>query len=284
MKTRRLTKKYKNKSKRKSIKNRKRKNKNKNKINYKSKSKSRKRILKGGEFEEKKQIFIRDFFYNLRLGKFNKALCVLHTFYTCGISDGDIRGVISSPKFKTQYDNTFFYNKTIPNIGGEFQTDVIAQERYIFFLSYIFKKLAEGETIICDEDDIQEPLSFIYIPGTKNIIKTLKQFFGYLDTACLLTLSFSIDKKTFDIISQYKKTGDKRLLTGISSGQVALYDLYTNLLLLEKNYPIMKTDIEGLLTSMEQHYDDGNVHSINFNTTNLCTLIKMSKVLFTYFD
>lgn len=270
MKTRRLIKKYKNKCNRKSIK---RKN--------KSKNKSRKRILKGGAFEEKKQIFIRDFFNNLRLGKFDKALCVLHTFYTCGISDSDIKNFISSPKFKIQYDNTFFYTKTIPNIGGEFQTDVIAQERYIFFLSYIFKKLAEAETIICDEDD---PLSFIYIPGTKNIIKTLKQFFGYLDTACLLTLSFSIDKKTFDIISQYKKTINESLLTGISNGRVALYDLYTNLLLLAENYPIMKTDIEGLLTGMEQYDDDGNVHSINFNTTNMCTLIKMSKVLFTYFD
>ena len=268
MKTRRLTKKYKNKSKRKSIKNRKRKN------------KSRKRILKGGTVEED---FIDDFFTNLKSNKtFPQALCALHTFYTSGISDSEIRGVISSEEFKRKYAETFFHDVRISNAAGGFQVNIEAREKLIIFLSYIFKKIAEGENnIICDTGDKE---SLYFTPGSESFLKILKKFFGYLDTACVLTISFSIDKKTFKNISQYKKTRNESLLTGISNGQVALYDLYTNLLLLAEKYPTMKKDIDELLKFIVQYDDKGEIHSINFNTTNMCTLIKMNQKLFGYFD
>jgi hypothetical protein len=274
MKTRHLTKKYKNKRNRKNRKSIKRK--------YKGKNKSRKRILKGGAFEREKEIFIRNFFDNLKSNKtFPQALCALHTFYTCGISDYEINEVISSYLFKRKYAETFFSNVNIPNAAGGFQVNIEAREKLILFLSYIFKKIAEGENIICDTGDSK---SLYFTSGSESFLKILKNFFGYLDTACVLTISFSIDKKTFKNISQYKKTRNKSLLTGISNGEVALYDLYTNLLLLAEKYPTMKKDIDELLKFMVQYDDKGQIHSINFNTTNMCTLIKMNKVLFGYFD
>ena len=215
---------------------------------------------------------------------FPQALCALHTFYTCGITDDEINEVISSYWFKRKYAETFFSNVNIPNAAGGFQVNIEAREKLILFLSYIFKKIAEGEYIICDTGYGVDEKSLYFTPGSESFLKILKKFFGYLDTACVLTISFSIDKKTFDIISQYKKTGDKRLLTGIRNGQVALYDLYTNLLLLAEKYPTMKKDIDELLKFMVQYDDKGEIHSINLNTTNMCTLIKMNQKLFGYFD
>jgi hypothetical protein len=276
MKTRRLTKKYKNKRNRKSRKSIKSRN------SRKIKNKSRKRILKGGMFEIEKKEFIQDFFENLVSNKtFPQALCALHTFYTCGIRDDEINEVISSEEFKRKYDATFFRDVRISNAAGGFQVNIEAREKLILFLSYIFKKIAEGENIICDTGDKE---SLYFTPGSESFLKILKKFFGYLDTACVLTISFSIDKKTFKNISQYKKTRNESLLTGISNGQVALYDLYTNLLLLAEKYPTMKKDIDELLKFMVQYDDKREIHSINFNTTNMCTLIKMNQKLFGYFD
>ena len=236
-------------------------------------------------FEIEKKEFIQDFFDNLKSNKtFPQALCALHTFYTCGIRDDEINEVISSYWFKRKYAETFFSNVNIPNAAGGFQVNIEAREKLILFLSYIFKKIAEGEDILCDNGDRHDEASLYFTPGSESFLKILKKFFGYLDTACVLTISFSIDKKTFKNISQYKKTRNESLLTGISNGQVALYDLYTNLLLLAEKYPTMKKDIDELLIFMVQYDDKDEIHSINFNTTNMCTLIKMNQKLFGYFD
>ena len=275
MKTRRLTKKYKNKS---NSKNK------KNKKSRKIKNKSRKRILKGGAFEKEKKDFLKVFFEKLESNKtFPHALCALHTFYTSDIPDGEIGGVISSEEFKRKYAETFFRNVKIPNAAGGFQVNIEAREKLILFLSYIFKKIAEGEDITCNNGINQTTLSFT--PGPKSFLKTLKKFFGYLDTACVLTISYWINQTIIDNIeaSKYAKTGMiNHKPHGVTTGQMALYQLYTNLKLLAENEneyfdEHMRNDINSLLELMTT----GDVYS--FNTSNMCTLIKMTQGLFTYF-
>lgn len=290
MKTRRLTKKYKNKrnsKNRKSITSRKIKNKNRSKSR-----KSRKRILKGGTIEKQKEIFLTNFFGNLQNYKFPHALCALHTFYTSDIPDGEIGRVISSEEFKRKYAGTFFYNVKIPNAAGGVQTNIESQERLIFFLSYIFKKIAEGQDITCSPS-----VSLHFTPGPNSFLKILKRFFGYLDTACVLTLSYQISQATFDIIahSRYANTGNKTdKPNGVSNGELALYDLVTSLTRLAEYDPVPVnseeskkrrrtfSEINDLLDLMTTGVGEGRVYS--FNTGNMCTLINMIQRLFTYFD
>jgi hypothetical protein len=284
MKTRRLTKKYKNKrnsKNRKSIKSR--------KIKNKSRSKSRKRILNGGTDEGD---FIRDFFDNLQLYKFPEALCALHNFYTCGITHDEINKFLRSPDFKKRYDNMFFSIVEVPDIGEGVQTNIESQERLIFFLSYIFKKIAEGATIDCVPDVVLQ-----FTPGPNSFLKILKRFFGYLDTACVLTLSYQISQATFDKIarSPYANTGNKTDKPNrVSNGKLALYDLVTSLKLLAEYDPVPVyseeskkrrrtfSEINDLLDLMTTGVGEGRVYS--FNTGNMCTLINMIQQLFTYFD
>jgi hypothetical protein len=302
MNTRRLTKKYKYKSRNKKTR--------RNRKSRKSR-RSKRRVLKGGvpsvsrassrpigrpsaaplrhsvslSFKDpketifdknKKQNFIRDFFNGLKNNYFDDALCALHTFYTCGINLYDINKVISSEEFKTKYATIFFKEVEI----GSY-TNIEPRERLMFFLSYIFKKIKEGATIPCSNGVVLH-----FTPGTGTFLKTLKKFFGYLDTACVLTISYSIDKITFDVISgsPYAITGklcDKP--PSVSNGELALYDLVTSLELLAKKYHTTRNDIETLLRLMTTGIGGENpVFSVN--TTNMCTLIQMTRRLFTYFD
>ena len=158
--------------------------------------------MKGGELNEQEKFkvknnFLDDFFSGLEHNRFDFALCALHTFYTCGIDISDINKVISSEEFKTEYAKTFFKEVEIRNDSGGFIINIEAKYKLIAFLSYIFKKIAEGETILCD--DGIEPVELYFTPGTDSFLKILKKFFGYLDTACVLTISTSISK------SQLKK-------------------------------------------------------------------------------
>lgn len=275
MKTRRLTKKYKNKRNSKNNKN----NKSMKRKN-KSRSKSSKRILKGGEFDLKKKNFLINFFHNLQKYKFPEALCALHNFYTCGITHDEINYFLRSPDFKTRYDNMFFSSVQVPDIAGNVQTNMLAKERLIFFLSYIFKKIAEGATIDCVPGVVLQ-----FTPGPNSFLKILKRFFGYLDTACVLTISYQISQATFNEIarSEYAKTGNKLdNPKGVSNGQLALYELVTSLIRLAKTIRTMTNDIKQLLNLMTTGFDEDRVYS--FNTGNMCTLIKMIQQLFTYFD
>ena len=288
MNTRRLTKKYKYKSRnKKTRRNRKsRKSRRSKRRGRSGKTRRRgRRIMKGGTFEIEKQNFIRDFFTGLNQNNFPVALCALHTFYTCGIELSDINEVISSEEFKTMYASTFFKEVTIGS-----HTNIEPQERLMFFLSYIYKKIAEGETIPCSNNVVLD-----FTPGTGTFLKTLKNFFGYLDTACVLTISYIIYKTTFDVIrgSTYAITGklcDKP--PSVSNGVLALYDLVTSLELLARYSPPEKSrkrrlpfsEIEDFLDIITTRGNYGNPVLYSFNTTNMCTLIKMTQRLFTYFD
>jgi hypothetical protein len=295
MKTRRLTKKYKSKRNSKNRKSMKRKNKSRSKSI--SRSKSRKRILKGGTIEEQKKIFLTNFFDNLQLYKFPEALCALHNFYTCGITPDEINEFLSSPDFKHRYDNMFFRSVQVPDIAGNVQTNMLAKERLIFFLSYIFKKIAEGQNIECSPSVYLQ-----FTLGPNSFLKILKKFFGYLDTACVLTISYQISQATFNEIalSPYAKNGNKDDKPNrVSNGQLALYDLVTSLTRLAKYNPVDSeeskkrrrtfseingtfSEINDLLALMTTGDGEGRVYS--FNTGNMCTLIKMIQRVFTYFD
>jgi hypothetical protein len=295
MKTRRLTKKYKNKRNSKN---------NKSIKSIKRKNKSRKIILNGGMHSVKsvkpvksiqssiyktpvktpvktpQEVFIDIFFTHLKKLEFPEALCALHTFYTCGITPDEINKFLRSSVFKYRYDNMFFRSKQVSDIGGGFHTNNEATERLMFFLSYIFKKIEQGQDIECRNG---QKLSFT--PGPNSFLKILKRFFGYLDTACVLTISYSIDQATFNKIagSRYAETGNKDdKHEEVTNGQLALYDLVTSLKRLAENFPTMENDIKQFLALMTTGDGEGRVYS--FNTTNMCTFIKMIQHLFTYFD
>ncbi len=258
MNTRRLTKKYKHKSRSK-----------KSRRRGRTRRRGR-RVLKGGELNEEEKFkvkynFLDDFFNGLENNYFDDALCALHTFYTCGIDISDINKVISSEEFKTMYAKTFFKEVEIRNNSGGLIINIEAKYKLIAFLSYIFKKIAEGETILCDHGT--KLVELYFTPGTDSFLKILKKFFGYLDTACVLTISTSISKSQLD---------EK------NKGGAVLSEICKNLKLLAKTYPTMKSDIDELLSLMTTGTGEKKVYS--FNTTNMCTLIKMTQQLFTYFD
>ena len=226
--------------------------------------------MKGGELNEQEKFkvkdnFLDDFFNGLEHNHFDDALCALHTFYTCGIDISDINKVISSEEFKTKYAKTFFKEVEIRNDSGGLIINIEAKYKLIAFLSYIFKKITEGETMLCD--DGIEPVELYFTSGKNSFLKILKKFFGYLDTACVLTISTSISKSQPD---------EK------NKGGAVLHKICKNLELLAEKYPEMKSDIDELLGLMTTGTGEKKVYS--FNTTNMCTLIKMTQQLFTYFD
>ena len=234
-------------------------------------------IEKDEQIEIEEQKFIRDFFDNIKDGKFPEALCALHTFYTCGIDISDINKVISSAEFKIKYDETFF-----KEVQKDSHTNIVPQERLMFFLSYIFKKIVEGATIFCSPNIGRPGIYLKFTPGPDSFLKTLKKFFGYLDTACVLTISYSITQEKIDIIysSGYNITSIKP--DEVTYGELALYDLVRSLMFFKEKIHDMKNDITQLLTLMTRGDGDDRIYS--FNTTNMCTLIKMTQRLFTYFN
>jgi hypothetical protein len=220
--------------------------------------------------------FIDLFFKHLKILKFPEALCALHTFYTCGIDISDINKVISSAEFKIKYDETFF-----KEVQKDSHTNIVPQERLMFFLSYIFKKIVEGATIFCSPNIGRPGIYLKFTAGPDSFLKTLKKFFGYLDTACVLTISYSITQEKIDIIysSGYNITSIKP--DEVTYGELALYDLVRSLMFFKEKIHDMKNDITQLLTLMTRGDGDDRIYS--FNTTNMCTLIKMTERLFTYF-
>ena len=278
MNTRRLTKKYKYKSRNKKTRRNRKSRKSRRRV------RSGRSIMKGGMLDKEKlkvkDKFLHDFFTGLNQNNFPVALCALHTFYTCGIELSDINEVISSEEFKTMYASTFFKEVTIGS-----HANIKPQERLMFFLSYIYKKIAEGGLIKCLD---KQNLFFIYtIEDNNNMLNILKNFFGYLDTACVLTISYSIDEETFYLIRRSKYAITGRLYhkpPEVTNGQLALYDLVTSLEFLAKKIPNMKNDIEEFLEIITTRSIYGNPVLYSFNTTNMCTLIKMTQQLFTYFD
>jgi hypothetical protein len=288
MKTRRLTKKYKNKSNRKSIKNIKNiksiKRKNKNRINYKSKSKikSKKRILSGGvhsvssakrsapsiqssifkkPVKTQQEVFIDIFFTHLKRSEFPEALCALYKFYT-QFPHSEIKSTLLSVNFKEQYQKTFYHLKQKVNPFGNPHCDAEARANYIYFLSYIFKKVAEGGFIFCDG----KKLEFVYSIDKANpgILNILKKFLGYLDTACIATVSYTITAERYRQISSNEDnpTNDEK----------AVCEIISSLIILKDTFP----SLEHILDNMTTHNPDGSIASYSINSTVISRFIKQS--------
>ena len=264
-----LTKKYINKSTSKNRKSSKTRKSSKNR-------KSRRRVLKGGAFDKQKIIFIRDFFTNIRERTFPGALCALHTFYTCEITRDEIEEFLRSSDFKTAYESMFYTYEKIRNIGGECQTNIEPTETLMFFQSYIFIKLLEGKDIDCGNGIVLH-----FTPGDDSFLKILKHFLCYLDTACLLTISYQASQEIFNRISESQRTGVRPI--GVTKGQFALYYLYTNLEYLgyftkgRTRQGQMIPEFPGIVNLLEQMTrGDGDHRIYSFNPQNLCNLIRMT--------
>jgi hypothetical protein len=257
MKSRHLTKKYKRKSR-------------------SRRRKTRRRVLKGGTLEDKKNTFIKKFFDNIEDHHFPEALYALHTFYTSDISQDKINEFLFSENFKNVYNAVFYTNVQIPNIGEGVQTNVEPKETLMFFLSYIFSKLLEGQNI-----DFGNGVVLNFTPGPNSFLKILKKFFCYLDTACVLTISYQISQTTFNRIYESQQT--RVLPIGVTNGQLALYNVIQNLHFLGsisnsstragQMIPLFP-GIVTLLDNMTRGTEDVRIYS--FNPTNLCSLIKMT--------
>jgi hypothetical protein len=272
MKSRHLTKKYKHKSR-----SRSRRRKTRRRVKTRKSSKNRRRVLKGGAFEYEKQNFIRDFFNNIRDRTFPAALCALHTFYkrTIKITQDDIEDFLRSNDFKTAYENMFYTYEKIRNIGGGCQTNIEPTETLMFFQSYIFIKLLEGKDI-----DFGNGIVLHFTPGPDSFLKILKHFLCYLDTACLLTISYEASQEIFNKISDSQRTGVRP--SGVTKGQFALYYLYTNLEYLgsftkgRTRQGQMIPEFPGIVNLLEQMTrGDGDHRIYSFNPQNLCNLIRM---------
>jgi hypothetical protein len=145
------------------------------------------------------ETLINSFFENLKNSHFPEAICALYKLYTLFPYD-ELKSKLYSSDFKKKYQDIFYFKKIIINSFGVTICDFQARNNYIYFLSYIFKKLAEGASINCDGNE----LPFLYsIDKTKpSILNILKQFLGYLDTACFITMSYDIPSEKYDLYKQ----------------------------------------------------------------------------------
>ena len=283
MKTRRLTKKYKNKRNKKSRKSGK---------SRKIKNKSRKRILKGGVpprsssrpssrssvmpslrqslinkqqvqgVKTKQEVITDTFFKHLRKSEFPEALCALYKLYT-EFSHDEIKSTLLSRDFKKQYEKTFYHLKQKVNPFGVLHCDAEARANYIYFISYIFKKIEQGGSIFCDGKE----LPFVYSIDKSNpsILTILKRFLGYLDTLCLATVSYTITADRYNEISIGSGTPP-------TNEENALCEIINNLKLLQVKYP----SLVHILDNMKTHNIDGTIASYSMNTTVLSRFIKQT--------
>jgi len=97
------------------------------------------------------------------------------------------------------------------------------------------------------------------------MLKMLKRFLGYLDTACVNTTSYTITKKRYDEISQ-------RTATGVTDGEWAIYEIVSSIIYNEAKFK----SLEHILDNMTLNNDDGSVASYNMNTTVLSGFIKQT--------
>lgn len=209
---------------------------------------------------------IDSFFRNLKKSKFPEALCELYKLYN-SLTYSDINKIISSESFKEEFQKTFYIQTKTKNQDGVTSCNFSANTNYIYFLSYIFKKLAEGHFIYCNG----KRQYFFYSKHKEHekdkipILTVLKRFLGYLDTACVTTMSYTITKERYEEISQGQAQG-------ILDGEYAMYDIVSSLQRLVTMFP----SLEYILEAMTLNNRDGTIASYNMNTTVLSTLIRQS--------
>lgn len=218
------------------------------------------------------ETLINSFFENLKNSHFPEAICALYKLYTLFPYD-ELKSKLYSSDFKKKYQDTFYFKKIIINSFGVTICDFQARNNYIYFLSYIFKKLAEGASINCDGKE----LPFLYsIDKTKpSILNILKQFLGYLDTACVTTISYSIPSEKYNL---YKNIVDglqpASRYSELTYAEIALGEIIYSLnqLIHTRKFP----SLQYILDNMVTHNLDGSIATYSMNTTVLSRIIKQS--------
>lgn len=288
MNTRRLTKKYKYKT---------RSKRSKRSRKSKRSGKTRRRILKGGviprgvivsrrsgasvrpsaaplrqsaslSFKQpsREEKLIDSFFRNLEEEEenFEKTLCVLYHLYN-SLSRDKLNEILHSKSFKIRYEKAFYTKDLKKNYDGFTSCNIRANSKYILFLSYIFKKMVEGDFIRCN--GIRQDFVYNKDKSKTRMLKVLKKFLGYLDTACVNTTSYPITGERYNQILN-------GTATGVTKEEYAMYEIVSSLQALEKNPNF--TSLQHILHNMTLNNEDGSVASYNINTTVISRLIRQS--------
>jgi hypothetical protein len=177
----------------------------------------------------------------------------------------EINNIINSESFKTRYQETFYTQEIKQSLGGVNYCNIRPKKNYIYFLAYIFKKIMEGGFIFCNENKQY----FVYSRDKQKIrmLAVLKRFLGYLDTACVITISCSISIETYNSI-RYDPRGNSA-----SDEEKALYDIVSTLIKFSPTFPSLR----HILDNMESRdRSTGRIVSYNMNTTVLSSIIKQS--------
>ena len=122
----------------------------------------------------------------------------------------------------------------------------------------------EGGFIFCNENKQY----FVYSRDKQKIrmLAVLKRFLGYLDTACVITISYSIS------IEKYKSIDDNPRHNSASDEEKALYDIVSTLIKFSPTFP----SLIHILRNMESRDRSGHIVSYNMNTTVLFSIIRQS--------
>jgi hypothetical protein len=194
--------------------------------------------------------------------EFEKTLCALYNLYN-RLPRDKINEIMHSNSFKTRYERAFYFQKETTNIHGIKFYNSQPNKKYILFLRYIFKKVVDGGFIRCNG----KRQDFVYSRDKSKIriLTVLKKFLGYLDTACVLTTSYSITKDRYDQISRREKTG-------VTKEEQAVYDIVSGIIYLQEDFP----SLEHILYNMTLNNDNGSVASYNMNTTVLSRFINQT--------
>jgi hypothetical protein len=213
------------------------------------------------------------FFENLKISHFPEALCALYKLYTLFPYD-EVKSQIYSPDFKEKYQNTFYFQKNKLNSFGIMSCDLEAKNNYIYFLSYVFKKTAQGASIICDGKE----LPFLYsIDKTKpSILSILKKFLGYLDTACVTTISYTIPSEKYDLYEKIIQRLEPLSRYGeLTHAEITLAQIIFSLnrLIDTKRFSSLRDILDNMVT---YNLADGSIASYSMNTTVLSRIIKQS--------
>ena len=211
-----------------------------------------------------KDELINSFFYHLQVIKFPKALCALYNLYN-SLPYTEINDIITSESFKTRYQETFYDQEIKQSVGGVNYCNTRPKKNYIYFLAYIFKQIMEGGFIFCNG----KKQYFVYSTDKRKIrmLAVLKRFLGYLDTACVITISSTIRIETYNSIRDDPR-GNKA-----SDEEKALYDIVSTLIKFSPIFP----SLQHILDNMETRSTPGGpIVSYNMNTTVLFSIIRQS--------
>ena len=213
-------------------------------------------------FKTQQEVFTDVFFRHIRESEFPEALCALYKFYT-QFPYSEINSTLLSRNFKEKYDKTFYRLTQKVSKFGVSHCETETTANYVYFLSYIFKKVAEGGSIDCNG----KKLSFVYSKDKNNptILTILKRFLIYLDGACFTTVSYTITAGRYNEIS-------RGLGTPPNKEEKALYEIVSSLILLQRRFP----SLGHILYNMTTHNPDKSIASYSINTTVLSRIIKQS--------